>query len=201
VVAVFAFRLHGMCGALFLHHHYSFLSRDVGLADPHGDFHTWGSHAVIGVGIFPAGFNRYARGVDDVVLSQNQPPVCNAAEASIATRWSPNHQLVPIDILGVTDPDGAPVTITVDGIFQDEPGNGLGDGDTAPDGAGAGTSVAQIRAERAGGGNGCFYQISFTADDGNGGECQGSVLVGVPKSQAKNGAPVDDGALFDSTTL
>ncbi len=101
----------------------------------------------------------------------------------------------------MTDPDGDPVTITVDAIYQDEPVNGLGDGDTAPDGAGVGTSTAQVRAERAGSGNGRVYHIDFTADDGNGGQCSGAVLVGVPKSQGKNGAPVDDGALFDSTIL
>jgi hypothetical protein len=148
---------------------------------------------------YPTGITA---GVDDVFLGiPNQPPVCTAAAPSIASLWSPNHQYVPINVLGVTDPDGDTVTITVDGIFQDEPINGLGDGDTAPDGAGVGTSTAEVRAERAGGGNGRVYHIFFTADDGNGGECQGSVLVGVPKSQGKKGAPVDDGALFDSTIL
>ncbi len=167
-----------------------------------GSFTPAGSHTG-GCGRRHAGRTTigFARGVDDIVLSQNQPPVCTGATPSIATLWSPNHQYVPIDVLGVTDPDGDPVTITVDGISQDEPVNGLGDGDTAPDGAGVGTSTAQVRAERAGGGNGRVYHIDFTADDGNGGQCNGNVLVGVPKSQGKNGAPVDGGALFDSTTL
>ena len=113
--------------------------------------------------------------------------------------WPVNHSLATVDVLGVTDPDGDGVTITVDSIFQDEPIDGLGDGDTSPDGFGVGTSTAQVRAERAGNGNGRVYHIGFTADDGHGGACSGEVLVSVPKSQAASGAAVDDGALYDST--
>ena len=76
-----------------------------------------------------------------------------------------------------------------------------GSGKTSPDGQGVGTSTAEVRAERVGGGNGRVYRISFTADDGNGGSCSGEVLVRVPKSQGKKASAVDDGALFDSTNV
>ena len=49
--------------------------------------------------------------------------------------------------------------------MQDEPVNGLGDGDTAPDASGIGTSTVQIRSERADNGDGRVYHISFTATD------------------------------------
>jgi hypothetical protein len=138
--------------------------------------------------------------VDDVsVVLYNLPPVCTAAASNQGTLWPPNHSLASIDVLGVTDPDGDAVTITIDSIFQDEPTNGLGDGDTSPDGFGVGASTAEVRAERAGNGNGRAYHISFTADDGRGGACSGEVLVTVPKSRGNNGAAVDDGALYDST--
>lgn len=127
------------------------------------------------------------------------PPDCSNAQPSLDFLWPPNHKFVNIDILGVTDPDGDPISIAIDSIFQDEPLNGTGDGDTSPDGAGVGTLTASVRAERAGNGNGRVYHIGFTADDGNGGRCSAEVTVGVPKSQGKKGAPVDDGALFDST--
>jgi hypothetical protein len=39
-----------------------------------------------------------------------------------------------------------------------------------------------LRAERSGKGNGRVYQVDFTADDGQGGSCTGSVNVGVPHS-------------------
>lgn len=106
-------------------------------------------------------------------------------------------------MLGVTDPDDDPVSIVIDGIWQDEPVDTYGDGKFTPDGMGVDTSTAQVRAERAGTkkvpGNGRVYHIFFTADDGRGGSCEGEVLVGVPHDVKDT--PVDDGALFDSTAL
>ena len=89
----------------------------------------------------------------------------------------------------------------ITGITQDEPVNGLGDGDTAPDGYGIGTIQAQVRAERSGTGNGRVYAISFTADDGNGGSCSGKVRVSVPHDQGKGSVPVDDGQNYNSTLM
>jgi hypothetical protein len=86
---------------------------------------------------------------------------------------------------------------------MDEPTNTSGDGNTAIDGAGVGTDTAEVRAERTGDkkvpGNGRVYHIGFTADDGNGGSCSGTVSVGVPHDQGKNTVLVDDGPLYDST--
>jgi hypothetical protein len=131
----------------------------------------------------------------------NQPPDCSGAFASTELIWPPNHQWVPIQILGVTDPDGDVLTITIDAIRQDEPVDTLGDGAFTPDGGGLGTDTAWVRAERSGTnktpGNGRVYHISFTADDGRGGTCSCTVLVGVPHNVKK--PPVDGGALFDST--
>ncbi len=129
--------------------------------------------------------------------ASNQPPVCTSAAASQSILWPPNHKLVPITITGVTDPDNDPVTIVITGITQDEPTEGLGDGDTAPDGFGVGTAEARLRAERSGLGNGRVYAISFRAEDGKGGSCTGVVRVGVPHD--KKDTPVDDGQIYDST--
>jgi hypothetical protein len=128
----------------------------------------------------------------------NLPPDCSQASAEPNGLWPPNHKLVQIQILGVTDPDGDPVTITVTGITQDEPTNGVGDGDTSPDGFGVGTNQPQLRAERAGNGNGRVYVISFRAEDGKGGTCTGSAKVTVPHDKGK-GQAVDDGQSYDST--
>ena len=51
------------------------------------------------------------------------------------------------------------------------------------------------RAQRSG--NGRVYTIYFTASDGNGGSCQGSVTVCVTKSG--NGSCTNGGAIYDST--
>ncbi len=133
-----------------------------------------------------------------VGLDLNAPPVCGTAVASQTSLWPPNHQFVDISILGVTDPDGDPFTITITAIMQDEAVNAPNSGSTDPDGMGVGTSTAQVRAERVGDGNGRVYHIFFTATDSFGNSCNGIVQVSVPIS--KNGAAaVDDGALFDST--
>jgi predicted extracellular nuclease len=129
----------------------------------------------------------------------NQAPVCTTASPGTTGIWPANHNMVPISILGVTDPEGDTVVITITSIFQDEPTNGTEDGDTSPDGEGIGSSTAQVRAERSGTGNGRVYHINFTADDGHGGLCSGQVLVSVPTNPGNQGAAVDDGALYDST--
>ncbi len=135
--------------------------------------------------------------VDNVALTCNLKPDCDGATASPDTLWSPNHQFEEITV-DVTDPDGDPVTVTVDSIFQDEPVLDEGTGNTCPDGQGVGTSTAEVRAERDGNANGRVYHIGFTADDGRGGTCTGEVQVGVPHDQSGT-PPVDDGALHDST--
>ena len=128
----------------------------------------------------------------------NQLPVCSAAQTNPAALWSPNHQFVPIVVMGVTDPEDDSVTITVTGVTQDEPVTSTGSGNTAPD-AVIQAGAASVRAERSGNGNGRVYQISFTADDGNGGSCTGAVTVGVPHSQKKGVTAIDDGQVYHST--
>lgn len=136
-------------------------------------------------------------GAFELEQAANLPPNCAAANANPNTLWPPNHAFKPITINGVTDPDGNAVTLAVTSIFQDEAVNAAGSGNTAPDGQGVGSTTAQVRAERTGGANGRVYTIAFIANDGNGGSCTGTVLVGVPHD--KKDTPVNDSALFDST--
>ena len=105
--------------------------------------------------------------------------------------------MVEVKIVGVTDPDGDPVSITIDGVRQDEPVNGSGDGNTSPDAIGVGSSSPFLRSERSGDGNGRVYTILFTGSDGRGGTCQSNVKVCVPHNRGRS--CVDDGPLFDST--
>jgi hypothetical protein len=122
-------------------------------------------------------------------------PDCSGAVPSMSLIRNANGQFRPIRVVGVTDPDGDPVTIAIDSIFQDEPVGSLG---TAPDGIIMG-SVARVRAERlaqSAGGDGRVYHIGFTASDGTGGMCSGEVQVVVP---LRRNEAVDGGALYDST--
>jgi hypothetical protein len=135
-----------------------------------------------------------------IFVADNTPPDCSKATPSIAEIWSPNHKMVNIEVVGVTDPDNDPLTIAISGITQDEPVKGKGDGNTAPDGAGVGARIAQVRAERSGNNNSRVYQISFIASDGQGGECSGIVQVCVPHDQRPGHECIDDGQNYDSTT-
>lgn len=136
-------------------------------------------------------------GTQTIHVDVDTPPDCSAAAPSVTTLWPPSHTLVDVTIGGVVD-DGT-TTVTIDSIFQDEPTNGLGDGDVAPDGFGVGTDTAQLRSERSGTADGRVYHVAFTATDDAGQECSGTVSVSVPKSLGKGGAAVDGGALYDST--
>jgi hypothetical protein len=134
----------------------------------------------------------------------NAPPDCSSAGASPALLWPPQHKFVTVSIAGVTDPEGDPVSIMVSGISQDEPLLGSGTGNTCPDASGIGTSVASLRAERSGlaTANGRVYHVTFTADDGKGGQCTGQVLVCVPRDQLPGPGHllcIDEGPLMNST--
>ena len=121
----------------------------------------------------------------------NRSPECGVARAVPDRLWSADHQLVPVTIAGVTDPDGDPVTITVTGVTQDESPNESGDGNTCPD-AVLSDGAVQLRAERSGAGNGRVYAVSFSASDGRGGSCAGSVLVCVPHDLGQDPGPAAD---------
>ena len=133
-----------------------------------------------------------------VGLDLNAPPACDAAQAAPDRLFPPNHRYAEVGVTGVTDPEGDPITITIDAIRQDEAVDAAGSGNTAPDGriTDDGASAA-VRAERAGGGNGRVYTIGFTAADTVGGTCTGEVTVGVPVG--RRGTAVDDGPTVDST--
>lgn len=132
------------------------------------------------------------------VQNVNDPPDCRLAQPTLTTLWPPNHKLISVGITGVTDPDKDGVVISITGVTQDELVNGLGDGDTSPDAVIQRSNVL-LRAERSGKGNGRVYRVNFTADDGQGGVCAGSVNVGVPHSMKPGMSAVDDGQLYDST--
>ena len=134
---------------------------------------------------------------DLTILPPNQPPVCLAAVPNRMFIWPPNNSTFkPVNVLGVTDPDGDPITITVTSIFQDEP---VGTGTYSPDGYGVGGTTAFVRVERDGSQDGRVYHISFTASDGLGGSCSGEVRVAIAHDQGGGIDPIDGGALYDST--
>jgi len=123
---------------------------------------------------------------------------CSNVVPSDDELWPPNHRLTTIDLMGSVC-GGEATSFLITGVTQDEPVNGLGDGDTSPDAfiAADGSSV-DLRRERAGGGNGRVYEIAYDAVNNDGAGCSGFVTVGVPHDQS--GSPAfDDGQDYDST--
>jgi Bacterial Ig domain len=168
----------------------------VGPVDTYAGGATWESPDVPPSSIWfgptnDAAFKTY------VVVAANNPPDCSGVSVSPDT-LSPatRDQFKPVTLAGGSDPDGDPVTLTVTGVTQDEPLTARGD-DTSPDAqAGATSNEVLLRAERNPMGDGRVYRISFTASDGEGGSCTGTVTVQVPRKKGETA--VDSGGSFNS---
>jgi hypothetical protein len=141
-------------------------------------------------------------GVGDVIecstFHVNAPPDCSALEASPDSLWPPNHKLRLVTVSGATDPEGDPTTTAVTTVTQDEPVNGLGDGDASPDAVlGPASNEVSLRAERSGTGDGRVYRIAVTVTDSFGLTCEATLRVAVPHDQAHS--PIDSAPpSFDS---
>lgn len=128
--------------------------------------------------------------IDDVQvfvpIADSTPPVTGLAIAKTSL-WPPNHQMVQVAQGTATDIVDPSPTVSIT-VTSNEPANGLGDGDTAPDWRvtqnGSSYSI-ELRAERAGGGSGRTYTIAITVTDAAGNETFESFSVTVPKSKGK----------------
>lgn len=105
--------------------------------------------------------------------------------------WPPNHQMVGITIqANASDNSGNPVTLTAS-VTSNEPIDGLGDGDTAPDwtqpviNQQTGEVSLQLRAERSGSGTGRVYTITITAIDQSDNTSTADVKIVVPHDNRK----------------
>lgn len=119
-----------------------------------------------------------------IVVRDTTPPVIVSAAAQPATLWPPNHKLVPVTVRAeVTDTCSA-TTWKILRVSSNEAVNGHGDGNTGPDWVITGDHTLNLRAERAGTGNGRVYSIVIQAKDAAGNVSATKVVtVSVPKSQ------------------
>jgi len=114
----------------------------------------------------------------------------------------PNHKLIPIAAtVSASDACSANVSVRLVSITSNEPDNGTGDGDQPNDiqaiGGGPvpfGTDVRSflLRAERAGGGSGRIYTVTYTATDAAGNSSSASAIV-VVGAQTTDPSPVVSG--------
>lgn len=126
-----------------------------------------------------------------VAVLDTTPPVISSIIASPDVLWPPNHGMRPVavDVVVADACDPAPVCRIV-GIASNEPENGLGDGDTAPDAVITGDLTADLRAERRGTGAGRCYTITVECIDAAGNVTIGSVEVWIPKNRSGKGQPL-----------
>lgn len=122
-----------------------------------------------------------------------QAPTIGSIAASPNTLWPPNHKLVPVTIAtsAADNCDSAP-RCAITSVSSNEPVNGLGDGDTAPDWEVTGASTLLLRAERSGTGTGRIYTIGSTCTDAAGNATVAYTTVSVPHDQGSGNGDADD---------
>ena len=111
----------------------------------------------------------------------NLSPVLPGVTADHTVLSPPNHKLVDVTVAySVTDNCGV-LTCALD-VASNEPVNGLGDGDTAPDWQILDEHHLRLRAERSGTGSGRLYTLGVTCTDSAGNAARQTLGVTVPKN-------------------
>ncbi len=114
------------------------------------------------------------------------PPSFDNLVATPTILWPANHQYVDVtaSVIVSDNFDPAPV-VTLVSVTSNEPDNGTGDGDTTDDIVIVDDATFMLRAERAGGGDGRTYTITYEATDACGNSATDSVEVSVPNDRRK----------------
>ena len=147
-----------------------------------------------------AGVDANADGQLDACVAANAAPDCSQAAVVPGMFRRPDLKLHRISVGGVSDPDGDPVAVSIDSVFQDEPVDLFACGVDRPDATGLGTDQVSVRAESLPQGDGRVYHVAFSASDGRGGSCSGTATVCVPRmGWRKSDSCVDQGPRYDST--
>jgi hypothetical protein len=116
-------------------------------------------------------------------VNDTQAPVISGVTVDKPSLRPPNHQMVDVTVsYNVADDcDPSPRPACTLSVASDEPVNGTGDGDTAPDWEVVSAHHVRLRAERAGVGAGRTYTVHITCADGSGNSSSKTVTIGVPK--------------------
>jgi len=118
--------------------------------------------------------------------------------------WPPNHKFVTVCAeVDVADNGNTETSFTLVSIASDEDPNGKGDGNTSPDVRnaefGSPDLCFDLRAERAGNGDGRIYQIIYGTTDAAGNAAYDTVEVRVPHDMSGN--TIDNTASLGSATI
>ena len=120
-----------------------------------------------------------------ITVNDVEGPTITTPTITPSTLWPPNHQLANCSVAySATDnctPGGA-ITCGLS-VTSDEPINGLGDGDQAPDWLIVNPTLVRLRAERSGTGDGRVYTVTVTCTDQAGVSTSRNTTANVPLSQ------------------
>jgi len=109
--------------------------------------------------------------VQTVEVVDTTPPDIENVTANPNELWPPNHKMVQVTVAAIaTDNCDPSPDCTISSVSSNEPVNGLGDGNTAPDWVITGDLTVDLRAERSGTGDGRIYTIEVTCTD----DCENS---------------------------
>jgi K319-like protein len=119
---------------------------------------------------------------DTVIITvlDTTAPTITVVTATPSVILQTNHQMVPVVVsASITDCDST-ASCSIASVTSNEPYDGLGDGDTAPDWEITGDLTLNVRAERAGKGTGRVYTITVACTDASGNTSISTVTVTVP---------------------
>jgi hypothetical protein len=120
-----------------------------------------------------------------VTVVDNVPPPIGVVSATPDVLGAPNHKMADVGfVFELTGECSQDFECRILSVSSNEPANGLGDGDTAPDWEVTGPLSLRLRAERSGQGNGRIYTITIECTDWAGNSVQRTVTVTVPKGSA-----------------
>jgi hypothetical protein len=127
-----------------------------------------------------------ATGSFTVTVRDTTPPTISSVTASPSTLGPVNHKMIPVSLVpAVQDAaDSAPHSRIVS-VTSNEPINGPGDGNTAPDFEITGDLTVNLRAERSGSGTGRIYTITIESRDASNNVSTATVNVVVPHDGRK----------------
>jgi len=119
-----------------------------------------------------------------------EPPTITGESVSPQALWPPDHAMREVTLNYTTGDNCSAVNCTITSITSNEPVNGTGDGDTAPDWEVVDARHVRLRAERAATGNGRTYTITITCVDSAGNSTSRNVNVFVQHdSSSSNTGP------------
>ena len=119
----------------------------------------------------------------NVTVFDIEPPVIADLNEIYEPLWPANHKMVEVFIPYVVLDNCGNTTIELE-VSSNEPENGLGDGDKAPDWEIMDEHHVFLRAERSGKGDGRTYYITIKAWDSSGNYSERQVQVKVPHDQS-----------------